>query len=184
MADLSIDFCGVRSPNPFWVASGPPANTAYQAHRAFEAGWGGVVWKTIGEPIVNTASRYSAMHLPGSRMAGFNNIELISDRAPETNFREIKEVKDPDTNAQLVAENIAVQLTRRVSFRRALKRSVQVAMDMGAEGIKVTVSGRLNGAEMSRTETYKDGRIPLHTFRADIDFAISEAHTPKRAISG
>jgi len=86
VADLSIDFCGIQSPNPFWVGSGPPANTAHQAHRAFEAGWGGVVWKTIGDPIINVASRYSAMHLPGNRMAGFNNIELISDRAPDPGF--------------------------------------------------------------------------------------------------
>jgi hypothetical protein len=90
MADLSINFGGINSPNPFWIASGPPSNTAYQSHRAFEAGWGGVVWKTIGDPIVNVASRYSAMHLGGQRMVGFNNIELISDRSIETNFREIK----------------------------------------------------------------------------------------------
>ena len=63
MADLSINLAGIKSPNPFWVASGPPSNTAYQAHRAFEAGWGGVVWKTIGDPIVNISSRYSALNL-------------------------------------------------------------------------------------------------------------------------
>src|SRR4051812_20171422 len=93
MADLSINCAGIKSPNPFWVASGPPANTAGQAHRAFEAGWGGFVWKTIGDPIINTSSRYSAMNLGRRRMVGFNNIELISERAPETNFREIAEVK-------------------------------------------------------------------------------------------
>src|SRR5580704_11955011 len=93
MADLSIDFAGIRSPNPFWIASGPPSNTAHQAHRAFEAGWGGLIWKTIGEPIVNVSSRYSGIDIGGTRMAGFNNIELISDRSPQTNFRELAEIK-------------------------------------------------------------------------------------------
>ena len=93
MADLSIDLAGIHSPNPFWLASGPPTSTAYQAHRAFEAGWGGFVWKTIGDPIVNVSSRYSAMHIGSARIVGLNNIELISDRSIETNFREIAEVK-------------------------------------------------------------------------------------------
>src|ERR1700730_18587474 len=93
MADLSINLARIRSPNPVWIASGPHSNTAYQAHRAFEAGWGGVVWKTIGEPIVNVSSRYSGIDIGGTRMAGFNNIELISDRSPQTNFRELAEVK-------------------------------------------------------------------------------------------
>ena len=93
MADLSTNLAGIKSPNPFWIASGPPANTAYQAHRAFEAGWGGVVWKTIGDPIRNVSSRYSSIDYGNMRMAGLNNIELISDRSPETNFREIAEVK-------------------------------------------------------------------------------------------
>eukprot|EP01035_Chromulina_nebulosa_P059761 gene59761-81769_t len=77
MADLSTNLAGIKSPNPFWVASGPPANTSYQAHRAFEAGWGGVVWKTIGDPIVNVSSRYSALNYGPNRMIGLNNIELI-----------------------------------------------------------------------------------------------------------
>ena len=93
MADLSINFAGIKSPNPFWVASGPPSNTAYQCHRAFEAGWGGVVWKTIGDPIVNVSSRYSALNLGTMRMVGFNNIELISDRPTDVNIAEIRDVK-------------------------------------------------------------------------------------------
>ncbi|HEX4667451.1 MAG TPA: hypothetical protein VH207_12705 [Chthoniobacterales bacterium] len=93
MRNLSTNLAGIESTNPFWIASGPTANTAYQAHRAFEAGWGGVVWKTIGDPIRNVSSRYSSIDYGNMRMAGFNNIELISDRAPETNFREIAEVK-------------------------------------------------------------------------------------------
>lgn len=80
MADLSINLAGIRSPNPFWLASAPPTNTGYQVQRAFEAGWGGAVWKTLGEPIINTSSRFAAVHFGGQRVAGFNNIELISDR--------------------------------------------------------------------------------------------------------
>src|SRR5437879_13507268 len=93
MPDLSINFCGVRSPNPFWLASGPPTSTGYQVMRAFEAGWGGAVWKTIGDPIVNVSSRYSAVDINGVKMMGLNNIELITDRSREVNFREIAEVK-------------------------------------------------------------------------------------------
>lgn len=90
MADLSINFAGIKSPNPFWLASGPPTNTAGQVMRAFEAGWGGAVWKTIGDPIVNTASRYGAIDLGIQKLMGFNNIELISDRPIEENLREIE----------------------------------------------------------------------------------------------
>src|SRR5690348_16374103 len=93
MPDLGIDFCGVHSPNPFWLASGPPTNTAYQVMKAFDAGWGGAVWKTIGDPIINTASRYGSIDYKHERMIGPNNIELISDRPIETNFGEITEVK-------------------------------------------------------------------------------------------
>ena len=90
----------------------------------------------------------------------------------------IVEVRKPELDAQLVAESIAQQLERRVSFRRAMKRSVQNAMRMGALGIRVNVAGRLGGAEIARTEWYREGRVPLHTLRADIDYAISEAKTP------
>src|SRR5260221_8445538 len=93
MPDLSIDFCGVKSPNPFWLASGPPANTAYQVMKDFDEGWGGAVWKTIGDPIINVSSRYGAIDLKNERMMGLNNIELISDRPIDVNFREIAEVK-------------------------------------------------------------------------------------------
>ena len=92
-------------------------------------------------------------------------------------YIEIKEVKNPDTNAQLVAENIAVQIERRVSTKRALKRAIKLAMDLGAEGIKIKVAGRLGGAELSRSEWYKEGKIPLHTLRANIDYGFTEAHT-------
>ena len=90
---------------------------------------------------------------------------------------DIKEVKKPELNAQLVAEHIAGQLVQRVSFRRAMKKAISSAMRMGSEGIKIKCSGRLGGAEMSRAEGYMDGRVPLHTLRADIDYARATAFT-------
>ena len=89
----------------------------------------------------------------------------------------IVEVKQPDMDAQLVADSVAQQLERRVAFRRAMKRVMQSALRLGAEGIKVCCSGRLGGAEIARTEYYREGRVPLHTLRADIDYATSTAHT-------
>jgi len=89
----------------------------------------------------------------------------------------VEEIKRPETSAQLVADNIAHQLQQRISFRRAMKRALQSAMRMGAQGIKVRASGRLGGAEIARTEGYHEGRVPLHTLRADIDYATSTAKT-------
>ena len=90
---------------------------------------------------------------------------------------DIQEVRKPEVDAQLVAENVALQIVRRVAFRRAMKRGVASAMRFGAQGIKVCCAGRLGGAEMARTEWYKEGRIPLHTLRADIDYGFAEART-------
>jgi len=90
---------------------------------------------------------------------------------------DILEVKRPELDAQLVAENVALQLTRRVAFRRAMKRAVATALRFGAQGIKVECSGRLGGAEMARREWYREGRVPLHTLRADIDYGLAEART-------
>lgn len=92
-------------------------------------------------------------------------------------YIEIREVRNADTNAQLVAEGIAVQINRRVSFRRAMKRAIKLAMDMGVDGIKIRASGRLGGAELSRVEWYKEGKIPLHTLRANIEYGFAEAAT-------
>jgi small subunit ribosomal protein S3 len=92
-------------------------------------------------------------------------------------FLNIQEVRKPEVDAQLVAENVALQLERRVAFRRAMKKSVSMALKFGAQGIKITCSGRLGGAEMSRTEWYREGRVPLHTLRADIDYGFAEAKT-------
>jgi small subunit ribosomal protein S3 len=97
---------------------------------------------------------------------------------PVTDVRiNIAEIRKPELDAQLVADGIAQQLERRVMFRRAMKRAVTNTMRIGALGIKVRVSGRLNGAEIARTEVYREGRVPLHTFRADIDYGLSEART-------
>ena len=90
---------------------------------------------------------------------------------------DIKEIKNPSIDAQLVAQNIALQLEKRVAFRRAMKRAIDQAMTSGAKGIKISASGRLGGAEMSRRETYKAGKLPLQTFRADIDYGFAEALT-------
>ncbi len=92
-------------------------------------------------------------------------------------FIDIQEVRKPEIDAQLVAENVALQVERRVAFRRAMKRGIASAMRFGAEGVKIICSGRLGGAEMARTEQYKEGRVPLHTLRADIDYGFTEART-------
>lgn len=89
----------------------------------------------------------------------------------------VKEIKKPELDAQLVAENIATQLEKRVAFRRAMKRSVAAALRLGAQGIRVTCAGRLAGAEIARTEWYREGRVPLHTLRADVDYGFGEAQT-------
>jgi small subunit ribosomal protein S3 len=103
--------------------------------------------------------------------------EELSKMTGKEVYVDIQEVKQPEMDAQLVAENVALQLERRVSFRRALKKAVQVAMDFGAEGIKLRVGGRLGGAEIARVEKYHQGRVPLHTLRANIDYGFAEAST-------
>ena len=92
-------------------------------------------------------------------------------------YVDIVEIKQPEVDAQLVGENVALQLERRISFRRAMKKAVQTAMDFGAEGIKIQCGGRLGGAELARREKYRAGKIPLHTLRADIDYGFAEANT-------
>lgn len=92
-------------------------------------------------------------------------------------YVDIQEIKEPDLDAQLVAENVALQLERRISFRRAMKKAVQTAMDKGADGIKIRCAGRLGGAELARTESYHEGRVPLHTLRAKIEYGFAEAST-------
>ena len=103
--------------------------------------------------------------------------EIISKMTGKEIYIEIAEIKKPDIDANLVAANVAMQLERRVSHRRAMKRALQLAMDNGALGIKIQIGGRLNGAEIARTESYKEGMIPLHTLRANIDYGTAEANT-------
>lgn len=112
---------------------------------------------------------------------GGSEVDKLKEELKKLTGKEVQinifEIKRPELDARLVADSIARQIEARISFRRAIKMAVAGTMRMGAEGIKVTIAGRLNGAEMARNETYKDGRIPLHTFRADIDYALAEAHT-------
>lgn len=132
MADLHTVFAGrIHSPNPFWLASGPPSNCGDQVMRAFDAGWGGAVWKTIGEPIVNVSSRYSSVDWDGRRMMGLNNIELITDRPIETNFREIAEVKRRYPGHAVIA-SLMVE-----SKREAWHEIVRRAEDAGSDGLEL-----------------------------------------------
>ncbi|ABK43372.1 SSU ribosomal protein S3P [Magnetococcus marinus MC-1] len=103
-----------------------------------------------------------------------NDIKAITSSEVQIN---IVEIRKPEADAQLVAENVAQQLERRVAFRRSMKRAVTSAMRLGAEGIRINCAGRLGGAEIARTEWYREGRVPLHTLRADIDYGFAEAHT-------
>jgi small subunit ribosomal protein S3 len=114
----------------------------------------------------------------GKRGAGVEALKKDVQKLTDNDvFLDIQEVRKAEVNAQLVAENIATQLERRIAFRRAMKKAVQTSMKFGAKGIKVHCAGRLGGAEMSRTEWYRDGRVPLHTLRADIDYGFAEAKT-------
>ena len=114
----------------------------------------------------------------GKRGAGVEQLKKEVQALTDNEvFLNIQEVRKAETNAQLVAENIATQLERRVAFRRAMKKAVQTAMKFGAKGIRVSCSGRLGGAEMARYEWYREGRVPLHTLRADIEYGFAEAFT-------
>jgi dihydropyrimidine dehydrogenase (NAD+) subunit PreA len=154
MPDISVNFCGVKSPNPFWLGSGPPANTAYQVMRAFDAGWGGAVWKTIGEPIMNVSSRYGSIDYKNERMIGLNNIELISDRPIETNFTEITEVKKKYPKHVVVA-SLMVE-SKRDTWHEIVKRT----NDSGADLIELNfgcphgMSERGMGAAVGQVPEY------------------------------
>jgi small subunit ribosomal protein S3 len=114
----------------------------------------------------------------GKKGAEIENLKKeIQKLTPKEVSINIIEIRRPETDGQLTAENVAMQLERRVAFRRAMKKTVLSSMKLGAKGIKIQVSGRLGGAEMSRTEWYREGRVPLHTLRADIDYGFAEART-------
>jgi len=131
MADLSINFAGIRSPNPFWLASAPPSNSGMQVHRAFEAGWGGAVWKTIGAPVLNVSNRYGAWHYGDQKMLAINNVELISDRPLEVNLREIAEVKRAWPDRAVIAS--AMVESKPEAWHDIILR----IQDTGADGIEL-----------------------------------------------
>ncbi|MCK4870714.1 MAG: NAD-dependent dihydropyrimidine dehydrogenase subunit PreA [Gammaproteobacteria bacterium] len=133
MADLAIDMCGIKSPNPFWLASAPPTNTGLQVMRAFEAGWGGAVWKTIGEQATNVYSRFGAVDYQRRKMMGLNNIELVSDRPLETNLKEMREVKKRYPEHALVA---SLMLNDKEQWREYIARFV----DIGVDGFELNFS--------------------------------------------
>jgi len=130
MADLSIDMCGIKSPNPFWLASAPPANTGEQVMRAFDAGWGGAVWKTLGNPIVNVSSRFGAVDYSGQKMMGLNNIELITDRPLAVNLREIAEVKRRYPKNAVI---VSLMVESKDEWRDIIRRSE----DTGCDGLEL-----------------------------------------------
>ncbi|MBK6321844.1 NAD-dependent dihydropyrimidine dehydrogenase subunit PreA [Candidatus Aalborgicola defluviihabitans] len=158
MANLATTFAGIKTPNPFWLASAPPTDKAYNVNRAFEAGWGGVVWKTLGEagpPVVNVnGPRYGALLTPDRRLMGFNNIELITDRDLELNLKEIREVKRnwPD-RAMVVSLMVPCE---EQSWKNILARLV----DTGADGIELNfgcphgMSERGMGAAVGQVPEY------------------------------
>ncbi|MCH9015728.1 MAG: NAD-dependent dihydropyrimidine dehydrogenase subunit PreA [Gemmatimonadetes bacterium] len=130
MPDLSVDFAGIKSPNPFWLASAPPTNSGEQVMRAFDAGWGGAVWKTLGDPIVNISSRLGSIDYTGQRMMGLTNIELITDRPLDVNLREITEVKKRYPGHALI---VSLMVESRDDWVTLIKRSE----DTGADGLEL-----------------------------------------------
>ena len=156
MADIFCDFAGIRSPNPFWLASAPPTDKAYNVNRAFEAGWGGVVWKTLGlDPhVVNVSSRYGAVQWNGQRIAGLNNIELITDRPLQINLDEIRQIKRswPD-RAMIVSLMVPCE-------ENAWKNILPMVEDTGADAVELNfgcphgMSERGMGAAVGQVPEY------------------------------
>lgn len=130
MLDLKANIAGIKSPNPFWLASAPPTNSGYQIMKAFDAGWGGAVWKTLAVPVVNVSSRYGSVNYKGSRMAGFNNIELISDRPVADNLREMEEVKKYFPDHAVIASIM-------FSTKEEWQQVVRDAQNAGADGFEL-----------------------------------------------
>ncbi|HLB85776.1 MAG TPA: NAD-dependent dihydropyrimidine dehydrogenase subunit PreA, partial [Steroidobacteraceae bacterium] len=134
MADLTTNFLGIKSPNPFWLASAPPTDKAYNVQRAFEAGWGGAVWKTLGEdpPIVNVSGpRYGAMHGNDRRVLGFNNIELITDRPLGVNLEEVRQIKRDWPDRALI---VSIMLPM---HEESWAKYVPMIEDTGADGLEL-----------------------------------------------
>jgi dihydropyrimidine dehydrogenase (NAD+) subunit PreA len=154
MADLSVNFAGIKSPNPFWLASAPPTNMGSMIERAFDAGWGGAVWKTLGEPIVNVSSRLASIDHGAMRMIGLNNIELITDRPLEVNLREVYECKKKYPHHAVIV-SLMVE-----SKREAWHEIVKRAQDTGADGFELNfgcphgMSERGMGSAMGQVPEY------------------------------
>ncbi len=130
MANLFTNFAGIKSPNPFWLASAPPTNSGYQVMKAFDAGWGGAVWKTLGVPVINVSSRYGGVNYRNSRLIGLNNIELITDRPLADNLREIEEVKKRFPDHAVIASLM-------VETREEWHQIVRDAENAGADGLEL-----------------------------------------------
>ena len=169
MADLTTNFAGIRCPNPFWLASAPPTNCGEQIMRAFDAGWGGAVWKTIGEPITNVSSRYSSVDWAGQRMMGLNNIELISDRPIETNLREITEVKKRYPKHAVIA-SLMVE-SKRETWHDIVKR----AEDAGADGLELNFGCPHGMSERGMGSAV--GQVPEYA-QMITEWVKEAAHTP------
>jgi len=133
MVDLKIDFCTITSPNPFWLASGPPTNSGEQIMRAFDSGWGGAVWKTLGNPAVNVNSRYAAINHGRARIVGLNNIELITDRGLSVNLKEMAEVKRRYPNHAVIASVM-------VGSKKEWNEIVRRVEDTGADALELNFS--------------------------------------------
>ena len=155
MADLSTDTAGIHSPNPFWIASGPPGNSARQVRIAFEAGWGGVVWKTVGGPVIDTAMRYGGLDVYGRKLVGLNNIELISDRPAELNFAEMAQIKQEFPDRAVIC-SLMVE-TERQAWHEIVKRAQNVT---GCDGFELNfgcphgMSERNMGAAVGQVPEY------------------------------
>jgi len=154
MADLSINFAGIKSPNPFWLASAPPTNMGSMVERAFDAGWGGAVWKTLGEPIVNVSSRLASIDYGPMRMIGLNNIELITDRPLEVNLKEVYECKKKYPNNAVIV-SLMVE-SKREAWHEIVKRT----QDTGCDGLELNfgcphgMSERGMGSAMGQVPEY------------------------------
>ncbi len=151
---------------------------AYLKKRLYHAGISQIMVERTGDKVKIKLFAARPGIIIGKKGAEIEGLKKDLDRKFNRPFLiDIQEVRRPEADAQLVAENIAQQLERRIAFRRAMKKAINSALRFGAQGIKVSCSGRLGGAEMSRTEWFKEGRVPLHTLRADIDYGLAEAKT-------
>lgn len=167
---LETNFAGIKSPNPFWLASGPPTNSAYQVLRAFEAGWGGAVWKTLAhEPIVNVSSRYGGIDYDGRKLVGLNNIELITDRTLDVNLKEIREVKEAYPDRAVVVSLMAE--TNRESWHDLVKRTE----DTGCDGIELNFGCPHGMSERGMGSAV--GQVPEYT-RQVTEWVKEVARTP------